>query len=115
MGYKKPTNVGFLYCCYTKFMKKPGLFTIKLRELARSIPKGKVTTYGLLARAAGAGGQAARSVSRILANDPNRDSGGKVWTNKDRNKHRVEMLKKEGIPIDEKGRIEMFQDFLYLK
>ncbi|MFT5360134.1 MAG: methylated-DNA-protein-cysteine methyltransferase-like protein [Candidatus Paceibacteria bacterium] len=105
-------------------MKKPGLFSVKLREIARSIPKGKVTTYGLLARAAGAGGQAARSVSRILANDPNRDSipfhrivysGGKVWTNKDRNKHRVEKLKKEGIPIDEKGRIEMFQDYLYLK
>jgi alkylated DNA nucleotide flippase Atl1 len=104
-------------------MKKPGLFSAKLREIARSIPKGKVTTYGRLARAAGAGGQAARSVSSILAKDPDYKSipfhrivysSGKVWTNKDQNKQRVEKLRKEGVPIDEKGRIEMFQDYLYL-
>ena len=105
-------------------MKKSSLFSTKLRDLARSIPKGKVTTYGLLARAAGSGGQAARSVSSILAKDPDYKSipfhrivysGGKVWTNKSCGDERVEKLRKEGIPIDNKGRIEMFQDYLYLK
>jgi methylated-DNA-protein-cysteine methyltransferase-like protein len=105
-------------------MKKPSIFSTKLRELARSIPKGKVTTYGLLARAAGGGGQAARSVSSILAKDPDYKSipfhrivysNGKVWCNESSGAERIKILKKEGIPIDKKGRIEFFQDYLYLK
>lgn len=105
-------------------MKKPSIFSTKLRELARSIPKGKVTTYGLLARAAGGGGQAARSVSSILAKDPDYKSipfhrivysNGRVWQNERCGTERLNLLKKEGIPVDEKGRIEMFQDYLYLK
>jgi len=84
-------------------MKKPNLFSIKLRELARSIPKGKVTTYGLLARAAGAGGQAARSVSSILARDPDYKSipfhrivysGGRVWTNEKCGTERLALIEK---------------------
>ena len=41
-------------------------FSERVVELALSIPKGKVTTYGAIARAAGAGPMAAQSITSIL-------------------------------------------------
>ena len=47
-------------------------FSQNVWELAVSIPPGRVTTYGMLAKAAGGTGQAARSVCGILSKAPNR-------------------------------------------
>ena len=45
-------------------------FSERTVRLALSIPPGRVSTYGAIARAAGGGGMAARSISAIL---------GKAW------------------------------------
>ena len=47
-------------------MKKRNLFSERVVELALSIPKGRVTTYGRLARAAGGGAMASQSITSIL-------------------------------------------------
>lgn len=108
---------------YTVFVKKLSYFTETVRKLAKSIPKGKVTTYGLLARAAGGGGQAARSVTSVLAKDPDYKkipfhrivyAGGKVWTNTTCAKDRIKILRAEGVPVKDAGIIENFRDYLYL-
>ena len=103
-------------------MKQESLFSQKVREIAKLVPAGKVITYGMLARAAGGGGQAARSVSSILSKDPDQASipyhrivyaDGRVWCNETCGKDRVRMLRKEGVEIDTKGKIQNFRDHLY--
>lgn len=103
-------------------MTRSTLFSQTVRDLARSIPPGHVTTYGILARAAGGGGQAARSITSILARDPDPKtipfhrivySSGKVWTSEACSDERMEQYKKEGIAITENGTIENFRDHLY--
>ncbi len=99
-------------------------FSERVLELTLSIPKGKVTTYGNISRAAGGGAMAAQSITSVLSkaydsghtNIPFHRivySGGKIWTNE---KYRVERMKKykaEGIEIDEKGRIKDFRKVLF--
>ena len=93
-------------------------------ELALKIPPGRVTTYGRLARAAGAGPMASQSITSILAKA--HDAGkhnipfhrivyadGRVWINARYKKERERLYKKEGITIDTKGRIENFYDILF--
>lgn len=100
----------------------PSLFTQTVRKLAREIPPGRVTTYGILARAAGAGGQAARSITSVLAKDPNPQgipfhrvvySSGRVWSSTCYDQERAKLYKKEGIVVDKKGTITTFYDILY--
>lgn len=102
--------------------KEPSLFSKKVWELARSIPKGRVTTYGMLARAAGGGGQAARSITAILSKAPKEYTipfhrivyaGGKVWCSPKYDARRKRLYKKEGIEVDTTGRITNFRDVLY--
>ena len=54
-------------------------FKARVLEAALSIPRGRVTTYGHLARAAGGSGQAARSVSPILARYAEEGITGIPW------------------------------------
>lgn len=88
------------------------------------IPKGKVTTYGHIARAAGGGGQAARSVTAILSKAYEQGitqipfhrivyAGGKVWINNHYRTKRLKLYTEEGIKIDTKGIIKNFWDILY--
>ncbi len=96
-------------------------FSKRVVELALSIPSGKVSTYGAIARAAGGGGQAARSISAILskAYDTGEKkipfhrivyAGGVVWTSPEYDARRRALYKKEGIEVDRKGRIKNFRD-----
>jgi methylated-DNA-protein-cysteine methyltransferase-like protein len=98
-------------------------FSDRVVRLAKSIPEGRVTTYGSLARAAGAGPMAARSITGILGTA--RSGGvadipfhrivyadGRVWVNEKYAKGRMKLYEKEGIEIDTKGRIINFQDVL---
>ena len=50
--------------------RAPGAFSKRVVALALTVPPGRVTTYGALARAAGGGGLAAQSITTIL---------GKAW------------------------------------
>ncbi|MEX0933845.1 MAG: MGMT family protein [Candidatus Paceibacterota bacterium] len=99
--------------------KEPSYFTKKVWECALSIPHGKVTTYGDIARAAGGGNQASRSITHILSTYPEHEkipfhrivyANGKVWFSLREEKKRRALYKKEGIIIDEKGRIENFNE-----
>ncbi len=90
-------------------------------ELARSIPKGRVTTYGDLARAAGAGPMASQSITSILSRAYDSGvkdipfhrivyAGGKIWVNDEYRVERMKLYKKEGIEIDEKDRVVNFEE-----
>ena len=99
-------------------------FSERVIQAALSIPKGRVATYGDLARVCGAGGQAARSISGILGRAQRNGasgipwhrivySGGKVWTNETYDDIRNKLYKKEGIVINEKGYIQNFVGIRY--
>ena len=103
-------------------MRPAGAFSQRIVELALQIPPGRVTTYGHLARAAGGGGQAARSVTSILSKYPNRNaipfhrivySGGKVWLNEEHRDERLELFELEGVIVNQKGIIQNFDDVLW--
>ncbi len=102
----------------------PTTFSQRITELALSIPSGRVTTYGALARGAGGCGQAARSVSHILSKFPNQGmipwhrivyAGGKAWLSDDKElelKRRAQFAA-EGIEVNNKGKIKDFEDVVY--
>lgn len=99
-------------------------FSEKIVELALSIPKGKVSTYGHLAKRAGGVGQAARAVTAILGKAYEHGekkipfhrivyAGGRIWTNETYRGQRMKLYKEEGIEIDRKGFIVDFEDKLF--
>lgn len=99
-------------------------FSERVVELALSIPKGRVTTYGRIAIAAGGGAMASQSITSILGKAW--ESGehtipwhrivyadGRVWLDEEHKKKRLEFYKKEGIVLDKNNRIENFRDKLW--
>ena len=100
-------------------------FSQRVVEAALAIPKGRVTTYGHIARAAGGGGQASRSVTAILGKAYLSGekkipfhrivyAGGKVWLNNEYRTKRLKLYKEEGIEVDSKtGKIGDFEDILF--
>ena len=99
-------------------------FSERVVKLARSIPSGKVTTYGRLARAGGAGAMASRSITGILGKAYEggiRDipfhrivyANGKIWISEAYRKKRLALYKKEGITLDKHDRIVNFRDTLH--
>jgi methylated-DNA-protein-cysteine methyltransferase-like protein len=100
----------------------PHSFSQRVWELAISIPPGRVTTYGMIAKAAGGGPMASRSISSILGKAPNQRAipwhrivyaGGKVWLDSEHEATRRKLYKKEGIVVDEKGRIKDFEEIFF--
>lgn len=100
------------------------LFSQKVVKLALSVPPGRVTTYGAIARAAGGGGQAARSIASILAKAYDAGekkipfhrivyAGGVVWLSSTYEAERKRLYKKEGIKIDRRGRIVNFREVFW--
>jgi methylated-DNA-protein-cysteine methyltransferase-like protein len=98
-------------------------FSERVIKIALSIPPGKVTTYGRIARAAGSGGMAAQSITAILGkaymngekNIPWHRivyAGGKVWMDARHRSERMKLYKKEGIILNEKDRIVNFEEVL---
>lgn len=98
-------------------------FSERVLEIALSIPKGKVTTYGHIARAAGGGNMASQSITGILAKAWRAGSkkipfhrivyaNGKVWINDEYYKERMKKYKTEKIKVNEKGIIVNFRDIL---
>ncbi len=88
-------------------------FSEKVLKIALSIPKGRVTTYGRIARAAGAGPMASQSITSILGKAYDNGeknipwhrivyAGGKVWLDAKHKKERLALYKKEKIEIDVK-------------
>ncbi len=104
-------------------MKKVQLgktFGEKVVDLAKRIPAGRVVTYGDLAKVAGGGGQAARSVNGILVKADRNGvkgipfhrivyAGGRVWLGNNPDE-RLAIYKKEKIDIDRRGMIVNFAE-----
>lgn len=99
-----------------------GNFSRYVWELALSIPEGRVTTYGTLAKKAGGGAMAARSITSILSQAPNQGAipfhrivyaNGKVWFSEAYEPERRALYKKEGIIVNQAGYIENFEDIYY--
>lgn len=101
---------------------EPGTFSSRVWELATSIPPGRVTTYGTLAKAAGGGAMAARSISSILSKAPNQKAiswhrivyaNGRVWLDSAHEAKRRKLYQKEHIHLDGRGFITNFEDVFY--
>ena len=97
-------------------------FSARVYDLALQIPPGRVTTYGTLAKAAGGGAMASRSITSILSKAPNQAAipyhrivyaGGKVWWNNEYQQKRQKMFTVEGIEVNEKGKIKDFEEILF--
>jgi methylated-DNA-protein-cysteine methyltransferase-like protein len=100
-------------------------FSERVLKAALAIPKGKVTTYGAITRACGAGPMASQSITTILgkAYDAGEKripwhrivyAGGKVWIDDKHRKERMALYKKEGIDVDPKtGKIKNFEEVLF--
>ncbi len=97
-------------------------FSARVYELALAIPPGRVTTYGTIAKAAGGGAMASRSISSILSKAPNQKAipwhrivyaGGKVWIDAEHEVSRRKLYKREGIIVNERGLITNFDDVYY--
>lgn len=107
-------------------MKKKSVgptFSERVVRAARKIPRGRVTTYGRIARAAGGGGMAAQSITSILSRAA--DGGvpipfhrivyadGRIWVTEAYRAKRMKLYKEEGIEIDDRGRIKNFPNVLF--
>ncbi len=92
--------------------------------MALKIPKGRVTTYGRLARAAGGGTMASQSITAVLSKAY--DAGkrnipfhrivyadGKIWISPSYRKERMALYKKEKIEIDQNDRVKNFGDIVF--
>jgi methylated-DNA-protein-cysteine methyltransferase-like protein len=99
-------------------------FSEKVLELALSIPKGRVTTYGRIAIAAGGGAMASQSITSILGKAWEAGehkipwhrivyADGRVWMSPEHRKKRLALYKKEKIRLDKQDRIENFRDVLF--
>lgn len=94
-------------------------FSERVVEVVCDIPSGRVMTYGDVVKAAGGNAPVlARSVTHILSKSGEKDlpyhrvvyADGRVWIDSSNRKKRLAMYKKEGIEVNEKGRIENFGD-----
>lgn len=103
--------------------KKPNLFSERVVQLTLSIPKGRVTTYGRLARMAGGGAMASQSITSILWKAEQRGvkgipyhrivyADGRVWMNPKHRAERLALYRKEKIAIDKDDHIIDFKKHL---
>jgi methylated-DNA-protein-cysteine methyltransferase-like protein len=99
-------------------------FSERVVEASLSIPEGRVTTYGRLARACGAGPMASQSITGILAKAVNEGvkdipfhrivyANGKIWVSEEYRAKRLKLYKKEGIELDKNDKIKNFNDILF--
>lgn len=99
-------------------------FSRRVVMCALAIPRGRVTTYGRIARASGSGAMSSQSVTSILvkAYDEGETripfhrivyANGTVWLNDSYKKERMKRYKEEGIEIDKNGKIQNFSEVLF--
>lgn len=99
-------------------------FSERVLKIALSIPKGRVTTYGRIARAAGGGTMASQSITGILGKAWDRGeknipfhrivyADGHIWIDAKHRTERLKLYKQEGIELDDKDRIKNFRTVLW--
>ncbi|MEM2918714.1 MAG: MGMT family protein [Candidatus Altiarchaeota archaeon] len=95
------------------------LKSVKVYDLVKKIPKGRVTTYGEIAKALG-NIRYARAVGKILNKNLSKDvpchrvvySNGKIGGFRYGIKRKISLLRSEGIAINE-GKILNFEKVLF--
>jgi methylated-DNA-protein-cysteine methyltransferase related protein len=116
--------MGFQNKSWVWFNSNMKSFSEQVVEIAMSVPPGRVTTYGRIAKAAGAGPMASQSITNILWKASQKGlknipyhrivyADGRVWIDDKIRKQRLAIYKKEGIKIDGNDRIENFPDVLF--
>lgn len=104
-------------------MQKQESFSDKVVRYALEIPKGRVTTYGRLARVAGGGAMASQSITSILWKAEQRGvkgipyhrivyADGRVWMSPKHRAERLALYRKEKIRLDEDDYIIDFNKHL---
>lgn len=99
-------------------------FSERVVEAALAIPSGRVTTYGRLARACGAGPMASQSITGILGKAYQEGettipfhrivyADGKIWVSDEYRIKRMKLYKKEGIEVDKNNKIINFSDIVF--
>lgn len=99
-------------------------FSERVVAIARSIPKGRVTTYGRIAIAAGGGAMSSQSITGILGkacDEGIKDipfhrivyANGQVWMDESHRAKRLKLYKREKLELDEKERIKDFKQKLF--
>lgn len=92
--------------------------------IACAIPKGRVMTYGGIARAAGGAPITAQSITGILGRAYERGvkeipfhrivyANGTVWLDASHTKQRMKLYEAEGIEVTEGGRIVNFREKVF--
>jgi len=104
--------------------KKGVSFSERVIACALAIPFGRVTTYGRIARASGAGPMASQSITSILGRAHERGEAmipfhrivyadGSVFISEEYKEKRLKAYKKEGIEINEKSKIKDFNEKVF--
>ncbi len=99
-------------------------FSERVVKIALSIPPGRVTTYGRIARAAGAGPMASQSITGILERAWDQGeknipfhrivyADGHIWVDAKHRTDRLRLYKQEGIVLDDKDRITNFRSIFW--
>lgn len=99
-------------------------FSERVIKAALSIPTGRVTTYGRLARACGAGPMASQSITAILGKAYEKGeknipfhrivyANGTIWVSDEYKEKRLKLYKKEGIEIEKGNKIKNFNDIVF--
>lgn len=99
-------------------------FSDRVVDAALAIPAGRVTTYGRIARACGAGPMASQSITAILGKAYEKGeknipfhrivyANGTIWVNDEYRAKRLKLYKKEGIEIDKNNKIKNFEEILF--
>ena len=99
-------------------------FSERVVEAVISIPEGRVSTYGRIARACGAGPMASQSITAILAK-VHKEKGimvpfhrivyanGTIWVDEAHRSKRLALYKKEGIIIEKGNKIKNFTGIIF--
>lgn len=98
-------------------------FSARVLRAALSIPRGRVTTYGRISKAAGGGSLGSRSVTAILTTASKQGvqdipfhrivySDGRIWIDERSRKGRLKRYREEGIDIVD-DRVRDFADLLF--
>lgn len=99
-------------------------FSERVVYIACAIPKGKIMTYGGIARAAGGGALSSQSITRILSRAFDKGekripfhrivyADGRVWLNENCREERLQKYADEGIQLDSKDRIIAFETKIF--
>lgn len=107
-----------------KVIKPLKTFSERVVEAALAIPPGRVTTYGRLARACGAGPMASQSITAILGKAHEKGeknipfhrivyANGTIWVSDEYREKRLKLYKKEGIEIEKGNKIKNFNEIVF--